>query len=66
MIKIIKEGSPRNLHSIKRFHCYKCGCIFEADDESYSAHLDRNEIYINANCPYCNETINRNSEDFEA
>lgn len=66
MIKIIKEGSYDSLHSIKRFHCNKCGCIFEADDESYSAHLDKNEIYVTINCPYCNELISRNFEDFEA
>ena len=67
MIKIIKDGSYDILHSIKRFHCNKCGCIFEADDESYSANSNNmNEFYITINCPYCNERINRKFEDFEA
>jgi len=32
MIKIIKESS---LKQIKKFYCKYCGCIFEADEDSY-------------------------------
>lgn len=67
MIKIIKDGSYDSLHSIKRFHCNKCGCIFDADDESYLVKSNnKNEFYITVNCPYCDELVCRNFEDFEA
>lgn len=69
MIKIIKDGSYDTLHSIKRFHCNKCGCIFDADDESYlvdSYLLNRNELCITIHCPFCDELVRRNFEDFEA
>ena len=66
MIKIIKEGSYDTLHSIKRFHCNKCGCIFDADDESYSSEFNNNELYIYIHCPFCDELVRRNFEDFEA
>lgn len=66
MIKIIKDGSYDSLHNIKRFHCNKCDCIFEANDSSYIRHNWRNELYITAICPFCGESVNRNYEDYEA
>lgn len=66
MIKIIKDGSYDSLHSIKRFHCNKCGCIFDADDESYLSKFDNNELYIYIHCPFCDKFVSRNFEDFEA
>ena len=66
MIKIIKDGSLKKLNKTKRFTCSKCGCIFEADDSSYTTNNWRNELYITVICPFCGESVNRNYEDYEA
>ena len=66
MIKIIKDGSLKKMNKTKRFTCSKCGCIFEADDSSYTTHNWRSELYITVICPFCGESVNRDFEDFEA
>lgn len=67
MIKIIKDGSLKKLNKTKRFTCSKCGCIFEADDSSYTINSWRNEkIYITAICPFCGKSVSRDYEDYEA
>lgn len=52
-MKIIKHGNLGVLKNICRFQCYKCGCIFEADDNEYIPLLARNEEYYSMGCPYC-------------
>ena len=66
MIKIIKDGSLKKLNKTKRFICSKCGCIFEADDSSYTYYNWRNETYITAIFPFCGESVSRDYEDYEA
>ena len=73
MIKIIKEGS---LKLIRKFYCQYCGCIFEADDDSYSIDtiyptLYTAETLLKINCPCCGTLVHRNYvhrnyEDFKA
>lgn len=67
MIKIIKEG---NLKLIKKFHCQYCGCIFEADDNSYLIDtcypsLYSAETFLKIDCPCCGTLVLRRFEDYK-
>jgi hypothetical protein len=65
MIKIIKEGS---LKLIKKFHCQYCGCIFEADDDSYlidTCYPYSTETFLKINCPCCGTLVLRKFEDYK-
>lgn len=48
--KIIKHGKPK---PIRRFICYSCGCVFEADIYGYSREFDHNEDCYFSSCPEC-------------
>lgn len=52
-IKIIVPGA--NPETIKRFMCPNCGCIFEADKDSYKLIPDITEqnLMASAICPSC-------------
>lgn len=42
-MKIIKQGKSKeelNKPKIKRFECYKCECVFEADETEYTSDTD--------------------------
>lgn len=52
MKRVIEHGQPKK-NIIRRFVCTHCGCVFEADAESYKHVLDRNEEYFYSTCPEC-------------
>lgn len=57
MIQIIREGNLKE--PVIRFVCFNCGCVFEADRESYKqCFASYNTIISTANCPCCNTDVN--------
>ena len=55
-IKIIKPGKKPD--TIRRFTCSHCGCVFEADKDSYGLVCDayrRQWAYIT--CPTCGRKV---------
>lgn len=52
-MKIIQEGSEKQLNKIKRFECRNCGCIFEADKTEYKSENQYNETSYYCECPFC-------------
>jgi len=57
MVKIIKEGNLDLLRKIVRFECDECGCVFEADKDSYEIASQYNEQYYKVKCPYCTNLV---------
>lgn len=55
-MKIIQHGQPKR--TIKRFKCWKCGCVFEADKGEYKSGSQYNEIYYWCGCPDCGKSAN--------
>lgn len=60
MIKIIKKGHPKKPEEIiRKFECSKCGCIFEASQDScviYSQTTSLGDMFNETgycNCPDC-------------
>ena len=58
-IKIIKPG--KKPETTKRFTCEHCGCVFEADEDSYRLNMDITEgtPYAYAICPTCGLKVYR-------
>lgn len=56
-IKIIKPGKKPD--TTERFECSYCGCVFDADNDSYGLNLDITEgaPYVYALCPTCCHTV---------
>lgn len=57
-MKIIKQGKSKeelNKPKIKRFECYKCECVFEADETEYTSDTDYIYTAYSCNCPNCGE-----------
>ena len=53
-MKIIKEGDKSRLHTIIRFECDKCGCVFEADETEYkTGYTDYYCTFVSCDCPTC-------------
>ena len=61
-IKIIKPGKKPD--ATERFECPHCGCVFDADRDSYGLNLDIIEgtPYIYALCPTCCHTVYKHYE----
>ena len=61
-IKIIKPGKKPD--TIERFECSHCGCVFDADMDSYRLNLDITEgtPYVYALCPTCCHTVYKHYE----
>lgn len=58
-MKIIKQGKSKeelNKPKIKRFECYKCECVFEADETEYKADTDYIYTTYSCGCPNCGES----------
>lgn len=60
-MKIIKDGSKERMLHIRRFECWNCGCVFEADNSEYSeAECDGGEYtypYYYCECPFVNKIL---------
>lgn len=56
-MKIIEHGRYPNVSTAKRFKCYRCGCIFEADEKEYSGYINFDELlkreFFHCLCPEC-------------
>lgn len=54
MIKIIKDGDPTKNNDIQTFECANCGCIWEANIDSYTIgySYDGHKMYMSI-CPNC-------------
>lgn len=57
-MKIIKKGR-KNRFFIIQFHCYRCGCVFEADDTEYTSVSKDGAYYAICRCPYCDESLRK-------
>lgn len=62
MYKIIvqgdKEKGEKYFKRIKRFTCDVCGCVFEADKDSYEYYADqRDGSWYKMNCPCCGNRV---------
>lgn len=56
MINIIRKGNKAI--PIVRFTCQECGCIFDADKNSYIPIRDaENKTYACSTCPDCGEDV---------
>lgn len=56
-MNILKQGEiPEYLQTVKRFKCYTCGCVFEADKGEYESEFYYNEIAHRCKCPCCGVT----------
>lgn len=55
-MKIIKPGDLSRLDTTRRFSCFACGCIWEADDSEYRKQWDKNDELIVCECPNCRRT----------
>lgn len=52
MIQIIRQGNLKE--PVMRFVCPNCGCVFEADRESYKECFTLyNTCILSASCPCC-------------
>lgn len=47
MAKIIIPGNVPT--TVRRFHCYNCGCVFEADKDEYKCGNQYNDNYYICN-----------------
>ncbi len=62
-MKIIKEGDPDGVKRRVRFHCKRCGCVFEADSGEYTTifrsmlELYLNEESYSCQCPTCSAVV---------
>lgn len=57
-MKIIKSGDKEKARCVKRFECYRCGCIFEADNTEYETKMNfENEYHAVINCPTCDARL---------
>lgn len=52
-MKIIKEGDKQKLLRIKKFECFACGCIVEADKNEYFMSDEFSSSSYTCNCPTC-------------
>lgn len=56
MINIIRKGNKST--PIVRFTCQGCGCIFDADKNSYiPIRRAKNTTYAYSTCPDCDEYV---------
>lgn len=56
MIQIIREGNLKT--PVFRFVCSNCGCVFEADKESYKlCFTSYNTLILTAQCPCCDTDV---------
>ena len=56
-ITIIKAGTKKK-HEPIEFKCYKCGCIFTADEEDYEEEFSiGNTSYLKIDCPCCGHSV---------
>ena len=56
MIQIIRQGNLKE--PVMRFVCFECGCVFEADRESYKqCFTSCNTFIFSANCPCCKNHV---------
>lgn len=61
-IKIIKPGKKPD--TIERFECPHCGCVFEADKDSYGlvcGTCERQWAYIT--CPTCGHKVYKSNDE---
>lgn len=58
MKTIIKQGKPIILE-IKRFECWKCGCVYDCDEynEFFEYAVNGYDAYIKSECPNCENDI---------
>lgn len=56
-IKIIKPG--KKPETTKRFKCWHCGCVFEADRGDYEEAFNLCDGYydLRVDCPNCGRTV---------
>lgn len=56
MFQIIRQGYLKT--PVFRFVCRNCGCVFEADRESYKQHFTSYNTFIfTAQCPCCKNNV---------
>ena len=58
IMKIIKKGKKKHFFVIQ-FQCYKCGCVFEADDTEYASVSKDGTYYAVCHCPCCDESLRK-------
>lgn len=60
-MKIIKQGKPElqiKPSKPNTISCSECGCVFEADRESYrQCFTSYNTFIFSANCPCCKNNV---------
>lgn len=50
----MKQGDPKRLRKVCRFHCWSCGCMWEADKGEYTVGPGQyNEDVYSMPCPCC-------------
>ena len=52
-MKIIRNCDLKRLQKTKRFTCFRCGCIFEANAGEYRVEEGQREDTYIMNCPIC-------------
>lgn len=58
IIKIIRQGDKDNVVEIRRFECYKCGCVFECTEKEYKIRSGgKNDLVYSISCPTCNSEV---------
>lgn len=58
-VKILQQGEiPEYMQTVKRFKCFTCGCVFEADKDEYKTDFQYNELFYSSKCPCCGKTVN--------
>lgn len=64
-MRIIKQGDLNKLKEIKKFTCFKCGCVFEASNSEYKKEFNQREdnTYFKINCPCCQNIVIK-SQDY--
>ena len=55
-MKILRDGDLNLCRTYYKFHCYRCGCIFVADNTEYKRSDDIGTFYA-VTCPYCDHKI---------